>query len=138
MKSHPILLLLAITSALTFSCSGDFSPEGTYRGELVMEDGSKRITLELRPNSRARVKGLFRNAKEGVWKKEATGLGFSKDGVVATFDDKKANEEYRVVFKLQQADDGLILADLQVRLMKGLMLQSYVLKEKKPLLRRDN
>ena len=41
---------------------------------------------------------------------------------------------------LQQADEGLVLADLRVRLLldKPNMLQSLKLKEEKPLLRKDN
>ena len=139
MKRSYILPLLLAISALTSSCGGDFAPEGNYRGKIVMEDGTNMVTLELNADNTASVRGLLPKTAHGTWKKEATGLGFSKDGVVATFDAKKSDQAFRVVLMLQQAEEGLTLADIRVRLLlegKYSMLQSYTLKEKKPLLRR--
>jgi len=136
----PFPFLLAVAT-LSVSCGGDFSPEGTYKGKIVMEDGRNSVTLELRPDNTAQVRGLLPKTVQGTWVKEATGLGFSKDGVVATFDDERSNQKYRVVLMLQQAEEGLTLADIRVRLLmegKYSMLQSFQLKEAKPLLRRVN
>ena len=141
MKFHPVQIIALLASSLLFSCSGDSSHHvGTYRGNLVMEEGSKQVTLELRSDGTARLKGLHAKSPEGTWKAEATSLGFSADGVVATFDAKRGNDKFRVVLMLQKAEEGLILADLRGRLLldKPTMLQSLELKKKKPLLRKYN
>ena len=141
MKFHPFQLLLFAATGLTFSCGGDINPIGTYRGKIVMEDGSNVVTLKLGANNKAEVRGLLPKTAHGTWAPEATGMGFVKDGVVATFDVKKPSDQsFRVVLMLQQAEEGLTLADIRVRLLiedKFSMLQSYTLKEKKPLLRRQ-
>ncbi len=142
MKFHPVQPLLVIVAGLAFSCGsdGDFSPAGTYRATLVMEDASRLVVLDLRADGTASLKGLHAKTARGNWVKEAIGMGFSKDGVLATFDAERSNTKYRVVLMLQQADEGLVLADLRVRLLldKPNMLQSLKLKEEKPLLRKDN
>ena len=140
MKFHPFHLLLLVATGLTFSCGGDINPIGTYRGKIVMEDGSNVVTLKLGANNKAEVRGLLPKTAHGTWEPEATGMGFVKDGVVAAFDvNKPSDESFRVVLMLQPHEEGLTLADIRVRLLidgKFSMLQSFTLKEKKPLLRR--
>ena len=137
-KFHPVQLLLLI-AALTVSCGDDFQPEGKYKGKLVMEDGNKFIRLDLLANEKASLGGLLPKTLQGNWKKESTGMGFAKDGVMATFDTQKSSgEEFRIVLMLRQAEGGLTLADLRTRLLlekKFSMLQSFKLKEDNPLLR---
>ncbi|SVD27092.1 uncharacterized protein METZ01_LOCUS379946, partial [marine metagenome] len=69
-KIHTLLPLLLAGTALTFSCGDDSSPEGTYDGRLVMEDGIKTVRFELLGENIARARGLFGNVTEGTWKKE--------------------------------------------------------------------
>ena len=139
MKFHSIYPLL-VASALTFSCGSEFSLEETttYKGKLVFADNNKQVTLVLLIDGKARLEGLYPNVAKGNWEKASTGLGYGKDGVKATFDGVKSNEGYRIVLMLQPSDDDLVLADIRVRLLrdKPSMLQSLVLKEKKPLLKR--
>ena len=108
--------------------------------KVVMEDGNKLIRLDLLANERASLGGLMPKTLQGTWKKEATGVGFAKDGVMATFDTKKSSgEKFRIVLMLRQAEEGLILADIRARLLledKFSMLQSFKMKEENPLLRR--
>jgi hypothetical protein len=138
-KFHPFQPLLLV-AALTVSCGGDFHPEGKYRGRIVMGDGNKLIRLDLLANEKASLGGLLPKTLQGTWKKEATGVGFAKDGVMATFDTKKSSgEKFRLVLMLRQAEGGLTLADIRARLLledKFSMLQSFKLKEENPLLRR--
>ena len=140
MKFHIFQPLILAAAALTVSCGGDFQPEGKYRGRIVMGDGNKLIRLDLLANERASLGGLLPKTLQGTWKKEATGVGFAKDGVMATFDTKKSSgEKFRLVLMLRQAEGGLTLADIRARLLledKFSMLQSFKLKEENPLLRR--
>ena len=135
-----LLTTLLIISTLSFSCGSDFSlnQNTTYQGKLVLEDGVKFVSLVLLADGSAQLKGLYPNLAKGSWTSEATGLGYEKDGVKATFDGVKEKESYRIVFMLQPTDEGLVLADIRVRLLKDKpsMLQSLTLKEKKPLLSR--
>ena len=101
-KFHPFHLLLLVATGLTFSCGGDINPIGTYRGKIVMEDGSNTVTLKLDANNNAEMRGLLPKTVRGKWEAEATGMGFVKDGAIATFDVKKpSNESFRVVLMLQ-------------------------------------
>ena len=140
MKIKPLFPLLLAVTALAVSCGSDFSAEGTYEGKLVVEDGIKFVELELLEGNTARVKGFFPNLKEGTWVKESIGKGFSKDGVMVTFDFKEnPDDSFRVVFLLLHAEEGFILSNIRVRLLledKFSMLQPYKLKEKNPLLKR--
>ena len=106
----------------------------------MVEDGIKFVELELLEGNTARVKGFFPNLKEGTWVKESIGKGFSKDGVMVTFDFKEnPDDSFRVVFLLLHAEEGFILSNIRVRLLledKFSMLQPYKLKEKNPLLKR--
>lgn len=105
-----------------------------------MEDGTNTVNLELNADNTASVRGLLPKTARGTWETDTTGLGFGKNGVVATFDSKKSDQAFRVVLMLQPHEEGFTLADIRVRLLlegKYSMLQSYTLKEKKPLLRRQ-
>ena len=111
-KNSSFLPLLLTTAALISSCGGDFAPEGTFRGTVVMEDGTTMVTLELKADNKAEVRGLFPKTARGTWEKDTTGLGFGKNGVVATFDSKKDGTAFRVVLMLQPHDEGMTLADI--------------------------
>ena len=138
MKFHPFHLLLLAATCLAFSCGGEVNPAGIYKGKIVMEDGTNLVTLSLTEDNKAEVRGLLPKTVRGTWEKDSTGMGFGKNGVIASFDSKKDGEAFRVVLMLQPHDEGLTLADIRLRLLvegKFSMLQSYTLKEKKPLLR---
>lgn len=128
---HPLFPLLLAVVALTFSCGSDFSPEGTYVGNLAMEDGSKLVTLELLADNNARMKGLFQDVVEGTWEKNSVGVGYGKDGVLASFEFKTI----RIIFKLKQVEDGFILTSLVGRTVGKDILRPLKLKKGKPLFR---
>ena len=142
LKLHTFRAFLLATAALVFSCGDDsegkgenFDPEGTYKANLVMEDGPLPIVLGLNPEGKATLKGLFGDtATSGTWEKIETKKGYEKDGVKASFE---SAQELRVVFMLKQAEGGLALADLYVR-KAGVpsTLQGTVLKEKNTLFKR--
>jgi hypothetical protein len=131
--NHPSRLWgLVILSAICFSCGSDISPEGTYRGTLVMEDGDSIATLEILPDQKAILKGLFPKTAEGTWKAESVGGGYAKDDLWATF----KFPEHRVTLKLQNATEGLIVHEVAARIEGKTILRPIKLKEAKPLLRR--
>ena len=119
-------------SAACFSCGSDLPPEGTYRGTLVMEDGNSMVTLEILPDQKAILKGLFPKTTEGTWKVESVGGGYAKDDLWATF----KFPEHRVTLKLQNTKDGLIVHEIAARIEGKTILRPIKLKEAKPLLRR--
>ena len=123
----PVLLGLVVTG---FSCGGDISSEGIYRGKLVMVDGSKMVELELLANNKALLRGLFDYVVEGTWEKEAVGEGFLKDDVWAAFQ----FPSFRIMLKMKTVEEGLVLADLSGRMMGKTILRSMKLKEARPLL----
>ena len=131
-KIHTLLPLLLAGTALTFSCGDDSSPEGTYDGRLVMEDGIKTIRFELLGENIARARGLFGNVVDGTWEKDSVGVGYSKDGVLVSFE----FEASTIVFKMHKAEDGFILAELMGQKKGMTILRPLTLKEDKPLLRR--
>lgn len=119
-------------TATCFSCGSEISPEGIYRGTLVMEDGNSKVTLEILPNQKARLKGLFPKTTEGTWKAESVGGGYSKDDLWATF----KFPEHRVTLKLKNTEEGLIVHEIAGRIEGKTILRPIKLKEAKPLLRR--
>ena len=132
MRAHPLFSLLLGTVAMIFSCSSDFTAEGTYRGKLVMSDGSKSVKLELLADNTVRMRGLFDCVVEGTWEKE-TIVGYRKDGVWVSFDFPK----FRILMKMKKMEEGLILSDLSGRINGRTILRSLKLKEEKPLFRRE-
>ena len=119
-------------SAFFFSCGSEIPPEGTYRGTLVMEDGVSNVTLEILPDEKARLNGLFSKSAEGTWKVESVGGGYAKDDLWATF----KFPEHRVTLKLQNTEKGLIVHEIAGRIEGKTILRPIKLKEAKPLLRR--
>lgn len=99
-----------------------------------MEDGTKTVKLELLGENIARVRGLFGNVVDGTWEKDSVGVGYSKDGVLVSFE----FEASTIVFKMHKAEDGFILAELMGRKKGMTILRPLTLKEDKPLLRRVN
>ena len=143
LKLHTFRAFLLASAVLVFSCGDDsggkgdnFDPEGTYKANLVMEDGTVPVVLGLKPGGKATLKGLFGDqvTTSGKWEKIETKKGYEKDGVKASFESTK---ELRVVFMLKQAEGGLSLVDLYVRKTgKVATLQGTELKEKNTLFRR--
>jgi len=132
MRVHPLCPLLLGTIALIFSCSSDFIAEGIYHGKLVMSDGSKNVKLELFANNTALMRGLFDCVVEGTWEKESV-VGYRKDGVWVSFE----FPEFRILMKMKKVEEGFILSDLSGRINGRTILRSLVLKEEKPLFRRE-
>ncbi|MAK46701.1 MAG: hypothetical protein CMI24_05540 [Opitutae bacterium] len=113
------------------SCSSPLVHEGTYKGEIVMEDGASNITLELRKGGVATLDGLYGKKIEGSWENERVG-GVYEDDVWATFN----FPEYRVRLDLRSNEGGLILVKMSARLEGKTILRTLHLKEEKPLLRK--
>ncbi len=117
---------------IVFSCSSPIVHEGTYKGEIVMEDGVRNITLELRKGGVATLDGLYGKNVEGSWENERVG-GVYKDDVWATF----KFPEYRVRLDLRADEGGLILVKMSARLEGKTILRTLHLKEENPLLRKS-
>ena len=126
------IMAFIVLSLTSFSCGSDLPPEGTYRGTLVMEDGNSMVTLEILPDQKAILKGLFPKTTEGTWKVESVGGGYAKDDLWATF----KFPEHRGTLKLQNTKDGLIVHEIAARIEGKPILRPIKLKEAKPLLRR--
>ena len=129
---HCRLLGLLGLMVFFFSCGSEIPPEGTYRGILVMEDGTSNVTLDILPDEKARLNGLFSETAEGTWKVESVGGGYAKDDLWATF----KFPEHRVTLKLQNTEKGLIVHEIAGRIEGKTILRPIKLKEAKPLLRR--
>lgn len=97
-----------------------------------MEDGTSNVTLEILPDEKARLNGLFSETAEGTWKVESVGGGYAKDDLWATF----KFPEHRVTLKLQNTEKGLIVHEIAGRIEGKTILRPIKLKEAKPLLRR--
>ena len=97
-----------------------------------MEDGTSNVTLEILPDEKARLNGLFSKTAEGTWKVESVGGGYAKDDLWATF----KFPEHRVTLKLQNTEKGLIVHEIAGRIEGKTILRPIKLKEAKPLLRR--
>lgn len=123
-----------VLSITCLSCGSEISPEGIYRGTLALEDGNSKVTLEILPDQKARLKGLFPKTTEGTWKAESVGGGYAKDDLWATF----KFPEHRVTLKLKNTEEGLIVHEIAGRIEGKTILRPIKLKESKPLLRRSS
>ena len=128
------IFAFVLLAAACFSCGSDLPPEGTYRGTLVMEDGNSKVTLEILPDQKARIKGLWEKTTEGSWKAESVGGGYAMDDLWATF----KFPEHRVTLKLKNTEEGLIVHEISARLEGKTILRPFKLNEAKPLLRRTS
>ena len=128
------IMAFIVLSITCLSCGSEISPEGIYRGTLVLEDGNSKVTLEILPDQKARLKGLFPKTTEGTWKAESVGGGYAKDDLWATF----KFPEHRVTLKLKNTEEGLIVHEIAGRIEGKTILRPIKLKESKPLLRRSS
>lgn len=125
------LTFFALFSFILSSCSDSIQHQGIYDGNIEMEDGVNRITLELKKNGDAQLDGLYEESVHGEWLVERVG-GFYEDDVWATF----KFPEYRVRLKLKSEKEGLVLASMTARLEGKTILRTLHLKKKNPFLKK--
>jgi hypothetical protein len=129
-RSWALVLLIAIAG---ISCGGnDPSLEGTYKGSLAMEDGTKTVRLELMKDRMARLTGLYDKSVEGTWKEESVGEGFDKDGIFASFE----FPDYEIKLKLKTINEGLQLMNFSARRKGDPIHRSVKLRKTNPKFRR--